>query len=179
MFTRHFTVRRSVEPSASPASEDASRLRAEVEARDATISELEAAVAAAQAQTAALQHALEQADFKTRVLEQSYATQLAEARARAAAAERLDRQQRARIAELEGSHAALTKQLAEARPPRSASGPDAVSIDELLASFAAPRARPLSYDADTAPSAPADAQAAEELLPAQVMLARKQTTEER
>jgi hypothetical protein len=175
VFTRHFTRGRGVEAAGSPTSEETARLSAEIEARDTTIAALERTLAEHEAQIATLTHALEQEAFRTRILEQSYATQLAEARERAASAERLDGEQRARIAELEKSHAALTRQLAEARPTRDPSGPDAVSIDELLASFAAPRARLRADDPDAVPAVPTDRDSAEEMLPPQVMLAGKKT----
>jgi chromosome segregation ATPase len=173
VLTKRFTGKGSAEPTRSLTSEETRDLAAAIEERDAAIACLEQTLTEQQTHIAMLRDALERAKFKTRILEQSYSTQLDEARKSAAAAERSAADQRARIAELEASHEAVTKELAEARAALDSSRPDAVSIDEMLASFAVPREPTLAHDLEGETDAPTDPQAIQEMLAPEVMFAGK------
>ena len=157
----------------SPTGEEARDLAAALEARDAAIAELEQTLAKHEAKIASLRDALDQAQFKTRILDQSYSTQLGEARRRATAAERLVAEQQTRIAELDARHTELEKELAEARTTLESFGPEAASIDEMLASFAVPQDQPLAHDPAGEVDPPADPQALEEMIAPEVMFAGK------
>ena len=148
-------------------------MRVALEERDAAIARLEQTLTEQQAHVAALQDALERAKFQARILEQSYSTQLGAAGKRAAASERLAADQRTRITELEACGEKLAKELAEARPVHEPLEREAESIDEMLASFAVARERPLLHDRDGVVDPPAVAQAVGEMLPPEVMFAAK------
>ena len=173
MLTRHITGRFRVDSTGSGESDRVRNLNAAIEERDAAIGRHEQTITEQQAHIETLQKSLEQAKFKTAILERSYSTQLKEARERGAAAERSAGDQKQQIAELEASHKALTKELAEARSKLDLFGPEEASIDEMLASFSTTREQPFRRDSEAQVDAPADPQTLDEMLPPDVMLAGK------
>jgi chromosome segregation ATPase len=183
MLTKRFTGKGHAEEDArSLTSEEARNFTAAIEERDAAIAHLERTLTEQRAQVATLRDALERAQFKTRILEQSYSTQLAEARERAAAAERSAADQQTRITELEARHEELAQELAASRTSRASRESleaNAVSIDEMLASFTVPRERPLAFDSEGAADAPSDSQAIEEMLAPEVMFAARRGSKSR
>jgi predicted nucleic acid-binding Zn-ribbon protein len=148
-------------------------LNAAIEERDAVIGRHEETICEQQAHIESLRQALEQAKFKTGILERSYSTQLQEARERGVAAERSAGDQKLQIAELEASHKALTRELAEARSKLDLFGPEEASIDEMLTSFSTTREQPFRRDSEAQVDAPVDPQTLDEMLPPDVMLAGK------
>ena len=173
MLTKRSTGDHSEEPDRSP-TEELRKLTAAIEERDATIATLERTLAEERAHIETLRDALERAKFQTRILEQSYSTQLGEARERAAAAEQAITQQQVRIAELEASHKRVDRELADVRARLDSLGPkDTASIDELLAAFSVPREQPRVRDSADEADTPTDAQLLEEMLAPEVMFAAK------
>jgi chromosome segregation ATPase len=171
--TKHFTGKFRTGSAGSSASEEARDLTAAIEERDAAIASLERTLAEQQAHIETLRDAIERAKFQTRILEQSYSKQLGEARERADAAEHAVTELQSQSAELEKAHEQLTKELAEARASLDSFGREALSIDEMLASFEVPRDQPLAHDSGGEADAPMDPQAIEEMLAPDVMFAGK------
>jgi DNA repair exonuclease SbcCD ATPase subunit len=83
--------------------------------RDATIERLEHEVAEEREHAATLRKTIEELRFKSEVLEKSYSKQLEDARQRSETSERELEDQKARIAELDGSDQDAMRLLSEAR----------------------------------------------------------------
>jgi chromosome segregation ATPase len=161
------------EPAGDPSTDEARKLRAAIEERDASIRRLEQTISEQKAEIATLEQALKQANFKAGILEQSYSTQLREAREHAVAAEQATADQQTRIEELEAHHQELNKELAEARARLDLFGPDASSIDELLGRLSIPEEQVSAHDSDLLVDEPGDPQTPEEMLAPDVMFAGK------
>ncbi len=160
-------------PASDVSSDEARELRAAIEERDAAIERLEQTISELTAQTGTLQRSLDDAEFKTGILKQSYSTQLCEARERAEAAEQSITDQQTRIEELEADHKALNRELAGARARLDSIYPDEASIDELLDSFSMRQARTRAPRSDDLVDEPADQELPEEMLAPDVMFAGK------
>lgn len=174
MLTKRITGKSRTERNRDDASDKVCRLGAAIEERDAAIGRLEQTIAEQTAQIETLRQELDQASFQTGILEQSYSTQLSEARERAAAAEQSVDDQQTRIAELETDQRELNSELAGARARLDTlSGSDAATIDELLAGCSSQREqRPLVNPEDTVDE-PVDRQTLDEMLAPDVMFAGK------
>jgi len=173
VLTKRFTGKGRAEHAAGLASEEVRQLNAALADRDAAIAGLEQTVAAQQAQIATLEAALERAKFQARIREQGHSTQLSAASERAVAAERLLADQQARLGELEASRDALARKLADVPRVREAPALDAVSIDEMLESFARPQEPSPRSEPDYEDDSPTGSFTIEEMLPPDVMFAGK------
>jgi chromosome segregation ATPase len=168
------TGKSRAERTRNDASDKVRRLGAAIEERDATIGRLEQTIAEQTVQIETLQQELDQANFQTGILEQSYSTQLSEARERAAAAEQSVDDQQTRIAELETDQRALDSELAGVRARLDTlGGSDAATIDELLAGCSSPEDQAPLIDPDDTVDEPVDPQSLEEMLAPDVMFAGK------
>jgi chromosome segregation ATPase len=173
VLTKYLTGKGRAETAGTVSSDHACRLSAAIEERDAAIARLEQTISEQKAHIETLEHALEQAKFRTKIVEQSYSTQLREAREHAAAAEQSATDQQTRIDELEADHEELKREFAGARARLESFGPDAASIDEFLESFSMPQEQTRSHDPDDVVDESVDPQMLEEMLAPDVMFAGK------
>jgi hypothetical protein len=95
--------------------DDAAAAPPQTDQRDAEVERLEQALAEERQHTATLRATVEDLRFKATILEKSYAKQLADARARAEAAERGLAEEKARLAGIDGNHENTLRILAETR----------------------------------------------------------------
>jgi len=148
-------------------------LEAALKERDAAIDLLDQTISEQIAQIETLRQALEDAKFKSGILEQSYSTQLREARGRAAAAEQSLSDQQNLIQELESTRNELNKELSAARSRLDSFGRDEPSIDDLLESFTMSQETISPRRSDDLIDRSADPQTHEDMLAPDVMLAGK------
>ena len=173
MLTKHLTGKFRTKSSDDVAKDATRKLRAVLDERDATIRQLEQTIAEHESQMNSLRRDLEQADFRTQTLEQSYATQLGEARDRAETAECSVAEQQTRITELELGHKKLKRDLDDAKSRLDMFGPEAASIDEMLASFSIPKEKPTIPASETAAEEPLASHSNDEMLAPDVMFSGK------
>jgi chromosome segregation ATPase len=173
VLTKYLTSKGRAEMAGTVSSDQARKLRAAIEERDAAIARLEQTISEQKAHIETLEHTLEQARFRTKIVEQSYSTQLREARERAVAAEQSITDLRSRIEELEADHKELDRELAGARARRESFGPDAASVDEFLESSSMPQEQTRLHDSDDVVDESVDPQMLEEMLAPDVMFAGK------
>jgi chromosome segregation ATPase len=113
--------------------DDAAAAPPQTDQRDAEVERLEQALAEERQHTATLRATVEDLRFKATILEKSYAKQLADARARAEAAERGLAEEKARLAGIDGNHENTLRILAETRGQLANV---AAERDMLLSNFA-------------------------------------------
>jgi chromosome segregation ATPase len=174
VLTKHLTGRFLTKPADDAVAKATRKLRAAIQERDAAIAQLEKRISEHETHVESLRLELEQSGFKAQTLEQSYSTQLAEARERARMAEESIIEQQTRIVELEADYKITRRKLDDAQARLDMFGPEAASIDEMLASFSIPRERPGMFDGEAPDDAPVEPQSLEEMLAPDVMFSAKQ-----
>lgn len=174
MLSKHLTGKFRAVAAASVAVDKTRRMRALIQARHSEIERLEQTITEQDAKIAGLKAELREAEFKAGVLEQSYATQLEEARSRAAAAEEALEAQHVHVAELESAHQTLTREFGHVKARLDSIFPDdGLTVDELLENFSTSARRSFAEDPDAQVDAPPDPRLLEEMLPVDVMFTRK------
>ena len=149
------------------------RLAAELRIRDREIERLKGVIADKDNEIETFRQELRQAGFRYETLERSYSTQLEKARERADCAERSLIEQKEQFAELETSHKMLRRDFDAARSRLDMFGPEAASIDEILAA-SAPKAEPVERIEPSEPAELTDtSESLCEMLDPGVMFARK------
>lgn len=171
MLTKYLKDKDHAEPAADESADEAGELRAAIEERDAAINRLEQTLADQIARIETLEQELEQAKFKTGILEQSYSTQLSDAREHAATIEKSMTDTQARNRELEAGYKELENKLAEANAKLDYFGPETESIDELLESSSVRDEQPNPQGSDEMIDAPIERETTEEMLAPDIMFA--------